>query len=273
MSYATLMVYVDAGEMPEQRLGLAVSLARKFTARLIGISALAVRPPLASEGVVVQRTIDIDIQEIKARLAERGNWFRSVAGVEHQDLEWRSVMDRPTEALAREARCADLVLIGRSEGSGDVYSSIDPGGVLLKIGRPTLIVADNISVLRAEHVVIGWKDRREARRAVADALPFLREATEVTVAEICGPDEEASAQGHVDDVVRYLSRHQISAGPRVIPRREESDAAQLIQLAQQQNADLLVTGAYGHGRLGEWIFGGVTRDLLATSPICCLMSH
>jgi nucleotide-binding universal stress UspA family protein len=47
----------------------------------------------------------------------------------------------------------------------------------------------------------------------------------------------------------------------------------LIQLAQDEHADLLVTGAYGHSRLGEWIFGGVTRDLLATSPICCLMSH
>lgn len=273
MSYATLMVYVDAGEIPEQRLRLAASLARKFTARLIGISALAVRPPLASEGVVVQRTIDIDIKEIKARLAERGNWFRGVAGAEHQDVEWRSVMDWPTEALAREARCADLVIIGRGEGSGDAYSSIDACGVLLKIGRPTLIVANDISALRAEHVVIGWKDGREARRAVADALPFLQEATEVTVAEICGLGEEAGAERHVDDVVRYLSRHQISARPRVILRRGGSDAAQLVQLAQQENADLLVTGAYGHGRLGEWVFGGVTRDLLATSPICCLMSH
>jgi hypothetical protein len=70
-------------------------------------------------------------------------------------------MDRPTEALAREARCADLVLIGRGEGSGDAYSSIDPCRVLLKIGRPTLIVANDITTLRAEHVVIDWKDQKK----------------------------------------------------------------------------------------------------------------
>ena len=52
-----------------------------------------------------------------------------------------------------------------------------------------------------------------------------------------------------------------------------SGATQLIRVAQEERADLLVTGAYGHSRLGEWIFGGMTRDLLSTSPICCLMSH
>jgi nucleotide-binding universal stress UspA family protein len=52
-----------------------------------------------------------------------------------------------------------------------------------------------------------------------------------------------------------------------------SGAEQLIDIAQEERADLLVTGAYGHSRLGEWMFGGVTRELLGTSPICCLMSH
>jgi nucleotide-binding universal stress UspA family protein len=77
----------------------------------------------------------------------------------------------------------------------------------------------------------------------------------------------------VNDVANYLARHAISGDPRVIPDRGESAAEQLTRLAQQEGADLLVAGAYGHSRLGEWFFGGVTRDLLAASPICCLMSH
>jgi nucleotide-binding universal stress UspA family protein len=52
-----------------------------------------------------------------------------------------------------------------------------------------------------------------------------------------------------------------------------SGAEQLIEVAREEVADLLVTGAYGHSRLGEWMFGGMTRELLAGSPICCLMSH
>jgi len=36
---------------------------------------------------------------------------------------------------------------------------------------------------------------------------------------------------------------------------------------------LIVAGAYGHSRLGEWVFGGVTRQLLAQSSVCCVFSH
>ena len=86
-------------------------------------------------------------------------------------------------------------------------------------------------------------------------------------------DEESTAQAHIDDVVHYLTRHRITVIPRIILREQGPGAAQLVKLAQEEGADLIVTGAYGHSRLGEWIFGGVTRDLLATSSICCLMSH
>jgi nucleotide-binding universal stress UspA family protein len=74
-------------------------------------------------------------------------------------------------------------------------------------------------------------------------------------------------------VVRYLTRHRINANSRAVLQQHGSSAAELVKFAQEDGADLLVTGAYGHSRLGEWIFGGVTRGLIATSPICCLMSH
>ena len=111
------------------------------------------------------------------------------------------------------------------------------------------------------------------QRAIQDALPFLHEATKVTVVGICESGEESTAQKQIDDVVRYLTRHRINANSRVVLQQQGSGSAELIKFAQEDGADLLVTGAYGHSRLGEWIFGGVTHDLLATSSICCLMSH
>lgn len=273
MSYATLMVYVDADGAPEQRVRLAASLVDKFNATLIGLSALGVRPPFVAEGVVIQEVTETDIKEMRAKLACKGDWFRGIAGADHRKIEWRAVLELPTEALAREARSADLVVIGQSKRPGDVYSSLDPSGAVLKVGRPTLVVPDGVDSLRADHVVIGWKEMREARRAVQDALPFLQEATRVTIVEICALGEEEATREHIDDVARYLTRHRINGGPRVILHKEGTDAAQLIRLAKDEGADLLVTGAYGHSRLGEWVFGGMTRDLLATSPICCLMSH
>jgi nucleotide-binding universal stress UspA family protein len=141
------------------------------------------------------------------------------------------------------------------------------------MGRPTLIVPDGVSSLRGEHVVIGWKDTREARRAVRDAFPLLRDAIGVTIVESCSPEEEKNAIRRVNDMAGYLKLREIITDCWVVPEEDRSHAELLIQIVREQDADLLVTGAYGHSRLGEWIFGGVTRELLSISPICCLMSH
>ena len=95
----------------------------------------------------------------------------------------------------------------------------------------------------------------------------------MTIMEICEKDQMDAARHHVDDVVRYLAQHRIKAERRVEIQAHGSGADQIIALAEDEGADLLVTGAYGHSRLNEWIFGGMTRDLLTSSPICCLMSH
>jgi nucleotide-binding universal stress UspA family protein len=270
MSYAALMVYVDPDRVPEQLIQLAAHLADKFNAALIGLSAVA---PLVANGLLASEMNPAHIKVTRAKLVDKGNWFRSVASTIHRNVEWRPVLDVPTEAVAREARSADLIMIAQHEALRDVYTGLDPGGAILRVGRPTLVVPDGVSSLRGDHVVIGWKDTREARRAVRDAIPFLRKATRVTIMEICPLGEEGAAQERMDDVVRYLNRHHIIGRPRVILHGDGSGAALLTRLAQDEGADLLVTGAYGHTRLGEWIFGGVTRELLTTSPICCLMSH
>jgi hypothetical protein len=231
MSYAALMAYVDANSMPEQRVRLAASLAEKFNATQIGLSALAIHPPFLIEGVTIQQATAADIIEIMGMLTTKGNWFRDIAAIDHQRIEWRPVLDYPADALAREARCAYLVVIGQTKGPGDAFDSLDPGETLLKIGRPTLVVPDVVSSLRAEHVVIGGKDAGEARRAIQDALPFLHEATRVTVVEICESGEESIAQKQIDDVVHYLTRHRINANSRVILHQQGPGAAKLVKFA------------------------------------------
>jgi nucleotide-binding universal stress UspA family protein len=266
------MVFVDADRTPESRVRLASDLADRFNATLIGLSALA-GPPFTAEGSLVQQVTEADIATLRAKLADRGNWFRALANAGRRKIEWRAAVDFPNAAVPRQARAADLVIVGPPNERADAYRSLDPAEAVLKTGRPTLVVPDTISLLRAEHVVIGWKDAREARRAVQDALPFLHEANRVTIVEVCQPGEEQEAREHLDDVAQYLRRHRIGGGPRVILHSEGREAAQLIRLAEDEGADLLVTGGYGRSRIGEWAFGGVTRDLLTTSPICCLMSH
>ena len=145
--------------------------------------------------------------------------------------------------MEREARCSDLVIIGQqTQGRYDNYRYLDPREIRLKQGRPALLVAPGVASLRAEHVVGAWKDTREACRAVLDAIPFLRTAKRVSVVEVCTRDQEQNALARIDDVVRYLARHRITAGPRPILHRDRSDADHLLQFALNEDADLLVAG-------------------------------
>jgi nucleotide-binding universal stress UspA family protein len=272
MSYPALMVYVDANAPSEQLVRVAVNLADKLSSKLIGVSALAVRPPFVAEGVVIEEITEAQIAAMKSKLLDRERWFHDIAGAQSLKPHWRSALDFPLDALAREARAADLIIVAQRRKVGDVYDSLDPGGAILRIGRPLLVVPEGVDAFRADHIVVGWKDTREAHRAVQDALPFLHEAKRVTLVEICRSGDEGQGRDRIADVAQYLGCHRIKADTRIFIH-EKSDAVHLIEFAQDEEADLLVTGAYGHSRLGEWVFGGVTRELLASSPICCLMSH
>src|SRR5271169_933885 len=188
MSYATLMVYLNVDRVSKQLIGVAAKLAEKFSAKLIGVSALAILPLVAAEGVViVDNASEFDIAQMKAKLADAENKFRTVAGAGLQ-IEWRAALELPTDTLIREARCADLILLERSRSSEDMYRVANAGAAILGAGRPILVVPAAVKSLQAAHVVIGWKDTRETRRAVVDALPFLHEAKRTTVIEICEND-------------------------------------------------------------------------------------
>lgn len=273
MSFATLMVYVDPDYPPISIVRIAAQIADRFASRLIGVSAIPIRPPVVAPGVVLDTVTEAEITQMTSRLQEREAWFRQAVGVLSGAVDWRSELDFPTEYLISQTRCTDLVVVHPNRFVLGAYNSLDVAGLILKTGRPVLVVPNELQTLKADRVVIGWKDTREARRAIMDALPLLHEAAAVTIAAICEHEDEKAAQRSIDDVVQFLARHRIKAEPKVVPHREGSGASQLTKMAKDDGADLIVTGAYGHSRLGEWVFGGVTQELLATCPVCCLMSH
>jgi len=271
MSYAVVLIYVDVDKVSRERIRLAAGLADKFNAKLVGMSAMIVRSPVVAEGVAIAAITESDIHDVEERLGAVAKSFRTFAG--REDVEWRQAIEFPDDALPRAARGADLIVIGQSQGLGNAYCALDSGTAVLTAGRPVLVVPDGIDHLKADHVMIGWKDTREARRALRDALPFCHEAERVTVMEICEPGAQAQARDNLEDVVGYLARHRVKAKALVFPEQGGSAGTRLTSLAKEQGADLLVTGSYGHGRLREWFFGGVTRELIKHSPMCCLMSH
>src|SRR5262249_57555464 len=107
-------------------------------------------------------------------LRSRGERFRKIAEEVAVRFEWRSSMDFPREVIPKEARAADLLIIGQSMLPGDVVHSYDPGTIILAAGRPVLVVPPKIDRLEVSRILVAWKDTREARRAIRDALPFSK---------------------------------------------------------------------------------------------------
>jgi nucleotide-binding universal stress UspA family protein len=129
-----------------------------------------------------------------------------------------------------------------------------------------------VTMPKLDRVLVAWKDAREPRRAAMDALPLLRKATHVAVASIAAADALEAAAAHVADVVAWLALHGVTSVP-VISRPFGDDAAQLQSIAREQEAGVIVAGAYGHSRLREWALGDVTRHLLLHGQGCALLSH
>ncbi len=273
MSYAALMVHFDASRHSHGRLRLAVDLAVRFQAALIGVAGRLYLPSfLADDRGAGGDKHDAERQETMDLLADIGTRFRAEAGP-LKSVEWRGLLDYVNRLVPQEARAADLVIIGRPEGPADPYYALDPGVTILRAGRPVLLVPDGIDSLDARRVVVAWKDNRESRRAVQDALPFLRNARDVMIVEVCEHGTEMQSQRHIDDLTDYLTRHKVNVAAKAYLHTERSVADEILRFSAGEKADLLVAGGYGRSRLGEWMFGGVTRALLADSPLCCLFSH
>ena len=145
----------------------------------------------------------------------------------------------------------------------------------MQAGRPLLVVPDRVNWLDLRSVLVAWKDTPEARRAVADALPLLRKAKDVTIVEIAERDVDRSAvAAGVTDVAAWLARHGVTATARVSEAAGgDTAAAQLDKVAGDVGAGLIVAGAYGHSRFRELILGGVTQYLVTQSARCVLLSH
>jgi nucleotide-binding universal stress UspA family protein len=267
------MVYVDPAQQAEEQVRVARAVAKMFGASDIGTSAMAVPPPVVTEGVVVQVVVADDVKMMKANLAAKEDWFRTVIDLPREKTEWRWDLEDPTVFLTNEARAVDLVVMKTWHQGGDLYHVVDPAEAILRMGRPAIVVPEHVAELKANRIVVGWKDTREARIAVQHALPFLAIASEVTLIELCLADEQDAARRRVEDVAKYLSRREVKCRTDVRVHTAETDAAHLLRLAKGADADLIVTGAYGHSRLGEWMFGGMTRGLLKNAHCCLMMSH
>lgn len=271
MTYSAVITQVQCDPDAAGRLACAVELAQRFDATLIGLGAEMI-PGIADTGLSgIATGWVVDVREsIEARLKLAEHAFTAAARSLRTETIWVSGVSMPARAIAAASRAADLVVAG-GKVTGDAYSTAPVGELALSCGRPVLVAPSKPSTI-GRKVLLAWRDSREARRALSDALPFLLAADHVEVVEVCTHEDADIARYRVDDVAAALVRRGATASGMVLVQPGPT-GMDLLEQADRMGADLIVSGAYGHTRLGEWFFGGVTRDLLSQSDIALLLSH
>jgi nucleotide-binding universal stress UspA family protein len=273
MEYTTLLVHLDAARDNAALLRIAGDLASRLDARVIGIAGAQPTLAVYNSAYVASDLIAQERDEMDSCLARAEAAFNAAFPEPARNLGWRAATSFAGlhEFIAAESRAADLIVTEAPRGGllqgWTRHANI--GALAVRAGRPVFVVPDGCAGLSLDRAVIGWQDMRETRRAIADALPLLRLATQATVVEI-GADPDAARR--MEDVVLWLGRHGVKADSKAVSP-SGTNAARLRATATQLGAGLLVAGAYGHSRPQEWAFGGVTHDLLLCSDICTLLSH
>jgi nucleotide-binding universal stress UspA family protein len=269
------MVHLETGQSNEALLRITGHLAQRLQACVIGSAARRADPMPYGDVYAMGELLQTRQMENIALLQTAQAQFRSSLQDQGLALTWRESNDFKSAAsyLAQQSRDADLLIAGLpSVGRFEVSLQVHVGDLVMQAGRPVLLVPESASELKLDWAMVGWNDSREARRAIVDALPLLRLAKQVHVLEIAQESELPAVATRLNNVVAWLVRHEVQAHALPAALDEDKDR-QLSAIALSHGADLIVAGAYGHQRMREWVFGGVTQELLAHAPCCLLLAH
>ena len=269
MTYCTILVDLTADGPVEARLDVARSLAARFDAVLVGVhvvpelftplpiweggGSVYIRP----EVIEAQRKVN---QEAKDRVRAA---FDRACGVD-PTATWREAEGDPVRVLAEAAHASDLVITSRGGALGTAEQLVTATGV------PVLVLPPEMPRDFGRVVLVAWKGSPEAARAVHEALPFLQHTAANRVV-LCAVGEETAAG--VEAAAMMLERHGVAVQPERVERTEGGSTGEiLLAQATAHGADLLVMGAYGHARVRELVFGGVTRHVLREARLPVLFS-
>ena len=255
-------------------LDCSIALAKCFEAQIEGLhvrldegSALA----LGQYGMLEDIERQQDEHSRNARRAFQDACERhaiAVSGATGDLLSWHQIEGVDLSDTPRRARLADLVVAARD-------SNQIPGRlaeIVMKAGRPVLVAPLKFVGAIGETIAVAWKDGPESARALTAAMPFLVKAKQVVLVSVHeDPTMEGPERHRLDDLKVRLGLHGVQAEVLSMPATSASASETLRTGIYDADCDMIVMGAYGHSRLREYVFGGVTRDMLTDCALPLLV--
>lgn len=280
MSYKTIAVCLSDEADAKRLIPIAIEVARKFDAHLMALYSLQNVEIYASISMEVSASALAQLRQSQDAKASRVKvLFDELTRTENFVAEWRQIetsVASTGERLSEQARCADLVIMSQLDQDHNLPG---PATILRQViehsGRPVLVVPryGKYSSI-GSRTLIGWSGTGEAARAVFDAIPFMEKGDETYIFYVTTPGKsDRPLEQSAHDIATVLDRHTIKA---TVSQHSKSPIAigdELLNEAAATGADLIVTGAYGHSRLYDFVIGATTTHLLAYMTVPVLFSR
>jgi nucleotide-binding universal stress UspA family protein len=288
MSFVKILVPVTGVTRDRYALATAFAAAQPFHAHVVALFVHADpreavpygELPLSPD--IIQDLIDTaaDLKKASSKSARStlaslaaDAGIRIVAAPQKADsvtVSYEEMTGHLSRALDRAARLCDLVVFPPIRETDD--PEIQDGFIraLTKLEHPVLLSAEKSPEHVGRKVAVAWDGGVACAHALLSALPYLKRAEKIEILSV--QDLPSNGRG-MDDVGGYLALHGLSCSQRVLPRGERNVAEVLVEAASNGGFDMLVAGGYGHSRLMETIFGGVTDHLVSHPRIPVFMMH
>jgi len=273
-SIKSLLVHLDGTAAAGTRLNLAHQFAATCHAQVSALFAVAPRYlsvlPLVPGIFAMPLGAPVDPDH---RLLAM-NAFEEARLASTQPCEWLELNGEPVvESFSRRALTADLLFLGQrdpEDASGYDVPADFVESVVIESGRPAFVVPyAGAASVAPKVVLVAWKPTRECARAVTSALPFLRGASRVCLIEEGGDPTQAAPV----EVREYLRLHGVANVHDQARLSEHHAGEELLSVAADCRAEMIVMGCYGHSRARELVLGGATRTVLESTKVPVLMAH
>lgn len=267
----TILVHIEGDEGQESRLEAAFDLARASGGHLICLSVMPYAAYALGDPAMGAFPVTTLIDAVEARRRDERKAVEARLAHEGVSWEWHAADGDASDRLVEYARLADVVVM--SSGPFKRLAGMQlglTGDVAVRAPAPVLAVPPRArSVNVAGPALVCWDGSQEAANALRAALPLLAMSEAVRILTV----EEKDSPFTGRTAAAFLSRHGVTA--EVLERAQGSASIEQVirSVVIETGASWLVQGAYGHSRMRETLFGGVTRSLLADAPVPLLLAH
>lgn len=274
MPSTQLLVRTGSADTPETALQVAMQLARRIGADLDAVQVVPLAPAAFAVPEAMPLQMDTQHQQYDAARA-RKDWYGRQLQAAGLHGHWHAAQGDAAHVLCHMAAGYDLLVLARADELRDAplgYGTISH--CVFGARCPVLILPEDMPEGPCgQRILVAWNGSRESTLALRGALPVLAAADRVLVLDGSEPESaEDPLAPPVPDLESWLQRHGVQA--RIRPFHPDgAPGAAIEQCADEEQADLVVMGAWGRSRLSELILGGATRHLFAHSRHPLLVAH